>query len=120
VAKAHVLDTSGGLTRVAYHIDVPAGTNTVGTSWSAVLINSGIGGTTVLPDGAGTGGTISVTEKTAITAGTVYEVVDRVSIPAGLNTAQANAYLDALHAAKTVEVQSQIQSRTGMFGFTRT
>jgi hypothetical protein len=30
MAKVHVLDTAGGLTRVAYHIDVPAGANTVG------------------------------------------------------------------------------------------
>ena len=120
MAKAHVLDTSGGLTQVAFHIAVPVGNNGAGTAWSAVLINSGIGGTTVLPDGAGTGGTISAAEKTSIAAGTVFEVVDRIFIPTGLNAAQANAFLDAVHAAKVTEVQAQVTARLSMFGYTRT
>lgn len=120
MAKVHVLATDGGLTRVVFHIDVPAGNNGAGVAWTAVIVNSGMGGTTRLPDGAGTGGTISAAEKTAIQAGTVYEVEERVSIPLGLNTAQANAFLDALHAAKVTEVQAQITARLNLFGFTRT
>lgn len=119
MARCHVLDTAGGLTRVAFHIDVPIGNNDAGTAWSTVLVNSGIGGTTILPDGTGTGGTISAAEKTSIQGGTVFESVDRVPIPRGLNAAQANAFLDALHVAKTAEVQAQIQAQTGIFGFTR-
>ncbi len=120
MAKVHVLDTSGGLTRVVCHIDVPAGNNSAGTAWAAVIVNSGIGGTTVLPDGAGTGGTISAAEKTSIQGGTVFEVIDRISIPLGMNAAQANAFLDAVHAAKVIEVQAQITARLNYFGFTRT
>lgn len=120
MAKAHVLDTAGGLTRVVFHVDVPTGNNSAGTAWASVLVNSSTGGTTVLPDGAGTGGTISAAEKTSIQGGTVFEVVDRVQIPLGLNAAQANAFLDAVHAAKVVEAQAQITARLTYFGFTRT
>jgi hypothetical protein len=120
MAKAHVLDTTGGLTRVVFHIDVPAGNNSAGTAWTAVIINSGVGGTTRLADGAGTGGTISAAEKTAIQAGTVFEVEQQVSLPPGMNAAQANAFLDAMHAAKVVEVQADIQKRLPYFGYTRT
>lgn len=119
MARVHVLDTSGPNTRLVYHITVPAGTNDVGTTWAAVLVNSGIGGSTVLPDGTGSGGTISAAEKTSIAAGSIYEVEESVPVPPGMTTAQANAFLDSLHAAKTTEVQAAIQSRTRIFGFTR-
>lgn len=119
MGKVHVLDTVGGLTRIVCHIDVPAGNNSAGTAWTVVIINSGMGGTTTLTDGAGTGGTISSAEKTSITSGTVFEVEDRVQIPLGLNATQANAFLDAIHAAKVVEVQTQVVARLNYFGFTR-
>jgi hypothetical protein len=120
MAKAHVLATQGALTSVIYHIDVPAGTNAAGTSWADCLKNSGTGGTTRLPDGTGAGGTISAAEKTAVTNGTVYEVADSVAIPSGMDAATANAFLDALHAAKVAEIEPQIQQRLDYFGYTRT
>lgn len=120
MAKAHVLDTAGGLTRVAFHITVPAGNNAAGIAWSTALKNSGIGGKTVLPDGDGTGGTVGTVEKTSIvTAGTTFEVVRQVPIPTGLTLAQANAFLDDLHADLVTEIQPQLQARLNYFGFTR-
>jgi hypothetical protein len=120
MAKVHVLDTHGEHSRLILHVDVPAGNNSVGTAWTAVLVNSGIGGQTRLPDGSGTGGTISAAEKSSIQAGTVFEVEDRVRIPAGMTMGQANAFFDALHAAKVTEVQAWVQARLNFFGFVRT
>jgi hypothetical protein len=119
MAKAHVLDTINGLTRVVFHIDVPSTNNSVGTSWASVLLNSGIGGKTILADGNGSSGTVSVAEKAMITNGTVYEVEDRLRIPSGMNMAAANAFFDGLHAAKTAEIQAEILARLNLFGFTR-
>lgn len=119
MAKCHVLETAGESSRVVFHIAVPATNNSVGTSWRAVLINSAVGGTTRLADGAGTGGTISAAEKTQIQAGEVYEVEERIQIPSGMSGPQANAFFDALHAAKSVEIQAQIVARLNLFGFTR-
>lgn len=120
MAKCHVLATSGANTQVALHITVPAGNNSAGIPWATVLKNSGIGGKTVLPDGDGTGGTISAAEKTSVvTNATVYEVVVSTPIPAGMSAATANAFLDALHAAAVIEQQDNIQKQLAQFGFTR-
>jgi len=121
MAKAHVLDATGANSRIAFHIAVPAGNNASGIAWTVAVKNSGIGGTTILPDGDGTGGTISSSEKTDITNGVTYEFVrNDVPIPGGLNLAGANAFLDALHAAAVSEIQPQLQAKLNYFGFTRT
>lgn len=122
MANVHVLETVGGQTKLAMHIAVPAGTNVAGIQWSIALKNSGVGGKTILPDGDGNGGSISSAEKTAVvTNATVYEHI--VTVPASIiptNTAAvANAALDALFAAATVEVQPMLQARLNTFGFTR-
>lgn len=119
MAKAHVLDSAGAETRVAFHIAVPAGNNSAGIAWSAAVKNSGVGSTTVLEDGNGQGGTIGATEKAEVTNGTVFEKVVSTSIPAGMNAAQANAFLDALHADLVTEVQADLQARLAYFGYTR-
>ena len=108
MAKAHVLDTNGATPRVCFHITTPAGNNSAGIAWAPVLVNSGLGGTT------------PAAEKTDVQAGSTYEVIDSTVIPSGLNQAQANAFLDALHAAKVTEVQADIQKRLPYFGFVRT
>ncbi len=128
MAKAHVLTTQGQVSRVAFHISIPAaGNNGAGIQWRTAVKNSGVAfpegkaGTTILPDGDGTGGTISSTEKTDLVNGLIVEAVSNdVTIPSGLTTAQANAFLDDLHAAKAAEVQAIIQARLQYFGYTRT
>lgn len=122
MAKVHILETMGGGTRLVYHITVSNGSNIAGISWVNATKNSGVGGTTILPDGDGTGGTVSSAEKTSIVAGSVYEAVDTVGIDQ-IRTdtaAHANVDLDALHAAKTTEVQALLQARLNTFGYTRT
>lgn len=120
MGKVHVLTTNGQTSTLVYHIPTPAGSNAAGTPWADCLKNSGIGGVTRLPDGDGSGGTIVAAEKTSVQDGSVYEVQDSAVIPGGLSAAQANAFLDALHAAKTAEVQPQLQQRLNYFGYTRT
>jgi hypothetical protein len=119
MARCHVLTAANGLTTVVFHIAVPAGNNAVGTPWPEVVVNSGIGGTTSLPSGDGTGGTIAAAELAQIEAGTVFEVQDRIPMPEGMTGAQANAHLDAHHAAKTTEAEGLFQERGRYFGYTR-
>lgn len=120
MANVHILDKQGALYRAAFHVPIPGGNNSAGVAWSAALLRSGIGGTTVLPDGDGTGGTISATEKTAITNGTVYEVVDNIDpMSGGTGGAAINATLDALYAAKQTEVQQLVQGQLSQYGRTR-
>lgn len=120
MANIHVLDRQGAGFRCAVHIAVPAGNNNAGTAWSAALVRSGNGGTTTLPDGDGTGGTVSAAEKTSIAGGTVLEVVDVLVPPDNATTAAAiNAWLDAYHAAKVSEVQARLQRELSQYGRVR-
>ncbi len=83
MADMHVLIGNGRQWRVAMHFAVPAGNNTAGVSWSDALANSELGGATVLPDGDGTGGTVSAAEKTSIESGTILEYVVVLPIESG-------------------------------------
>jgi len=120
MGKAHVLTTSGEKTHVVYHIPVPSGNNVVGIPWSTALVNSGLGGTTVLPDGNGDGGSISAAEKASIEAGTVYETDATLLLQPTMTPAEANAFIDAHYDAARADVQTAIPAQLRMFGHTRT
>ena len=122
MANIHVLDRGvDGKFHVAYHFNTPAGNNSATVSWATALINSGIGGKTVLPDGDGTKGTISSTEKASIVSGTVLEVVVSVDVTdGGANTtvSQMTTYLNANYAVVQTAVQADLQRRLAWFGGT--
>lgn len=121
MTDVHVLRrTTPGRYQLVMHFPVPAGNNAAGVLWSAVLVNSGLGGKTVLPDGDGTGGSISAAEKATIANGTIYEVVEEVDLlSAGASSAQITAYADALYTRRLTEVQAELQAILSQFGRTR-
>lgn len=126
MSNIHILDRQGNGYRVAFHIAVPGTTNSAGLAWSAVLLQSGEGGRTVLADGNGSGadGGIATAEKASIAAGTVLEAVDTVAVPNGptgqaMTTAQLNAWLDALFAVKTADAQARIAVVYAQYGRVR-
>lgn len=84
---------------IAYHLPIPNTNNRVGINYRTALVNSGLGGKTVLPDGDGTGGTISTAEKADITSGAVFEVVEAFATNPGQTLGQLAAAVDARHAA---------------------
>lgn len=121
MTDVHVLKrTSPGRYQLALHFPVPVGNNAAGIAWSTVLINSGQGGKTVLPDGDGTGGSVTSAEKLAITGGTVYEIVEDADLlSAGSSSAQITAYVDALWNRRLSDVQAELQGILNQFGRTR-
>lgn len=118
MAEFHALAANNEVLRYALHVPIPNANNSAGLNWRTALLRSGAGGTTVLPDGDGTGGTISAAEKASIQSGAIYEHQGEVALelvpPAG-----QLAFLDALIAAETARVQAAIQSRLKWFGFVR-
>lgn len=88
----------GNSYQVAYHLPIPNNNNRVGVNHRTALVNSGIGGTTVLPDGDGTDGTISAAEKTQITNGEVFEHVEPFATNPGETLQQLAAKVNARHA----------------------
>lgn len=102
---------------VAYHIPIPAtGNNRAGLQWRTVLINSGLGGTTILKDGDGTGGTISAAEKSSIQSGAIYEYVEAFPTNPGQTAGQLQAAVDARFTALSSSVLADIQGRLTYFG----
>jgi hypothetical protein len=120
MAAIHVLDHVPGTAeyRVAVHWVVPGGTNSAGITWVAALLNSGMGGTTVLVDGDGTAGTITSAEKAAIVAGTTAETVDTVRIDS-VALGNANAFLDAQATRIAAEAQTKLAALLKFWGATR-
>lgn len=125
MARVHVLEASGGNVRLVFHITVPAGNNPIGTSWVDAVRFGVLPRTSVMTTGASPG-QIASGEATSITNGQVLEVVESVEVPPGFSVAQANGFLDNLHAAKATEMIDRLQGsptqpgQLRYFGFTRT
>ena len=101
MANWHALtgDVNGNSYSIAYHVPIPSANNRSGINYRTALINSGLGGKTSLPDGDGTGGTISATEKTSITTGTLIEVVEPFATNPGETITQLVVRLNARYTA---------------------
>lgn len=102
---------------IVFHIAVPSVNNRVGVNYRTALINSGIGGTTVLPDGDGTGGTISAAEKTNIQSGSVIEIVETFLTNPGETAGALQTRIDAYHTTLTARVQAELQGKLSYFGY---
>lgn len=115
MADMHVLTGTDGRWQVVMHFPVPGGNNIAGVSWSEAVKNSGLGGSTGLPDGDGTDGTIGATEKTAVLAGTVLEHVGDFRVESG---GSVQATLREFYANEKVDMAAQLQRRLRYFGAT--
>ncbi len=121
MADIHILDGTGGGNSwtVVAHLDVPDTNNAVGVNYRTALVNSGRGGTTVLPDGDGTLGTINSTEKTNITAGAVFEFTFTWEIErGGTTTAQLRSELRLEYSRRASLFTAQLQEDLKYFGHT--
>ena len=104
---------------IIMHLPSPGGNNSVGVAWSTALVNSGLGGSTSLPDGDGADGTISTAEKASIEAGTLYE--HSKEFPAesgGTSNAELRASLREFHSQEKISVTALLQTQLRYFGHT--
>lgn len=122
MSNIHVLTRNGVGFDLVYHIPVNAGNNGAGIAYATAVTRSNYGGTTILPLGDGTGGTIDATEKASITAGTLVERRVTLDITQGgsLTTAgQIGTYLDQQFSAITTEIQAEIVTKLQHYGRVR-
>jgi hypothetical protein len=87
----------GNTYRVIFHIPIPSANNRVGVNYRTALIGSGIGGTTVMTEGNGTG-QIPTAEKNSIATGALLEVNETIDTNPGET---ANALTTRLNARFT-------------------
>ena len=94
--------------RVVMHFPVPPGSNAAGVPWRAALVLSGIGGSTILPNGDGTGGTISAADKALIESGALLEHVESLRLGGGDPQASARQLYNSRKADKTAQLQARL------------
>ena len=103
--------------RVVMHFPVPPGSNAAGVPWRAALVLSGIGGSTILPNGDGTGGTISAADKALIESGALLEHVESVLLESGGNTQQqVEAAAAGFYNALKTDLTAQLAARLMQYG----
>jgi hypothetical protein len=78
MSKIHILEGNNWSYKVAIHFATPTGNNSVGYSWKACGLGSGMIGETSLEVGTGPGN-ISQTEHDAIIAGDTIEIIETIS-----------------------------------------
>lgn len=97
MSQWHVLGGSpdGNSFQVVFHLPVPSANNRVSINYQTALVNSGLGGKTIMATGTGPG-QISSTELTSVQNGSLYEYLYTFYTNPGETQAQAAARLDAL------------------------
>ncbi len=120
MADMHVLESSGdGLSwKIVMHFAVPDTNNAVSVNHRTALVNSGVGGTTVLVEGTGPG-QILTAEKALIDTGEIFEHVAEFRVESGgTSTAQLRASIQGFYAAEKSRMLALLQSRLRYYGHT--
>ena len=119
MADIHVLTGNGkGRWSVVFHFPVPDIVNAAAVNYRAALANSGLGGTTAMPEGTGPG-QISAAEKALVESGAVYEqghvflVESNGAAPAAIRIALRQTY-----AREQTECLADLQHKLRYFGHT--
>lgn len=114
MANVHVMTTDGNEVSVVMHFAIPATNNAAATPWQTIA--GRFYGKTILPDGDGTQGTISATEKTGIVSGALVEQSQTFKL--GTN-APTGAQIDAAFSAAQAAFVADFQAQYNRYGFTR-
>lgn len=112
-----LLTDEAGNVQLIFHIAVPNSNNSVAVNYRTALVRSGLGGTTRLIDGDGTGGTIAAAEKTSVQSGAIYEHLVMFPVATGGSTApQLQATIRALYATESAKVLAALARQLKYFG----
>jgi hypothetical protein len=119
MADMHVITGRDEKWSIVMHFAVPDSNNAVAVNYRTAIINSGIGGSTVLIAGDGTNGTIVAAESANIDSGAVYEhVVPFIVESGGTSNAELRATLRALYASEETTVINRLKKQLRYFGHT--
>jgi hypothetical protein len=92
MSKVHVLKSDNNQSyEIVIHFNTPAGNNTIGLSWKACGLESGLIGSTVLEVGTAPSN-ITQAEYDSIVAGDIVEIIRNVTV----GTSPTNAMIEAL------------------------
>jgi hypothetical protein len=115
--KVHVLGGNDGLFNIVTHQVTPAGNNSAGLSWAAVIVASGMNHS-ILTVGTGPGQTTQA-EMDGIVAGTVIEGKFSFNAPSNLTGGQLATMLDEQAAVILANQLTDLAERYKWYGATR-
>ena len=108
MSKLHIgSNVNSDTWNVVIHNPTPVGNNNAGCSWQDVLVNSGVGGTTVLNEGSGAG-QISTVEKAAVEAGTVIEMATQLTVQPPYALSDWNVAVNEAWTKHATELKRQL------------
>lgn len=103
---------------IAFHFAVPDQNNNVGINYRIALVNSSLGGTSVMTEGTGAG-QIATAELAQIAAGEVLEHSEQFLAESGAtNNAEMLAAAQALYVAREPTVLNALKKQLRYFGYT--
>ncbi len=114
MSNIHIMTVDGPEVGVVLHFAIPATNNASAVPWRTITTR--FFGTTSLPDGDGTAGTISAAEKASIAAGALVEVATTFKLG---NNNPTGAALDAAFAAAQTAWVADFSTRYNRYGTTR-
>ena len=118
MADMHITTGDGERWTIVMHFPVPDVNNDVAVNYRTALVNSGIGGTTVMAEGVDPG-QIGTTEKTAIEAGEVFEHVGTFRVESGgTSNVQLRDSIREFYTRAKVDVIDDMKSRLRYYGHT--
>lgn len=115
MSNVHILTVDGPEVTAIMHFAVPATNNTPGVPWRTIAVRV-YGGVTGMPDGDGTGGTITAAEKSSIASGALVEQTRTMKLG---TSNPSGAQIDAAFAAEQTAFQADFQLRYVRYGTTR-
>lgn len=114
MSNMHVLTIDGAEVTLVMHYAIPASNNAAGVPYRVIMAR--FFGTTQLPDGDGSAGTITAAERAQIVAGEMVEAVATLKLG---DSNPSGAQLDAFHTAQRSAFLAEIQAKYLCYGFTR-
>lgn len=114
MSNIHITTIDGNEVTAVLHFAIPATSNAAAVPWQTIAAR--VFGTTSLPAGDGTAGTISSAEAASITSGAIVEQVQTFKIGTSNPT---GAQMDAAHAAAQTTFLAALQARYNRYGTTR-
>ena len=114
MSDTHVLTIDGNEVQLLLHFAIPNTSNLSSVPYRTILAR--VYGTTILPDGDGTQGTISAAEKAQIAAGSVVEQIALMKLG---NSNPTGQQLDDFHAAQRSAFLVEAQAKYARYGMTR-
>ena len=119
MADIHVLAGDGlRYWTLIFHYAVPDQDNNVGVSYRTALVNSGLGGTSQMAEGIGTG-QIATAELASLQAGELYEFsLSFLAESGATNNAELLAAIRAQYVRCESPVLNRLRKRLRYYGYT--